>query len=279
MNYVVPTLSIVCMAIVALAGIVIPVVLFLVFRKKYQADILPFFIGCVVFVVFALLIEGSINRLILTSSLGKTIQSNIWLYGIFGGLMAGIFEETGRFTAFKTVLKKKLGNDRNSLMYGAGHGGFEAFYILVFSMVSYIYMAVMLNAGMADKMTAGVTDTATLQTLNATFAALAGTPSAAFLMRIVERIAAVVIQISLSVLVWFAVKDGGRFWLFPLAILLHALVDAFAVILASHVSNTWMILGMVYVLAACYVVIAITVWKKYTSDKNIIAEIGTDGKV
>jgi len=270
MNYMVPTLSIVCMAINILAGIVIPIVLFLVFRKKFRSDVLPFFIGCAVFVVFALIVEGTINSLILASDVGKAIQGNVWLLGVFGGLMAGIFEETGRYTAYKTVLKKKLGNDRNALMYGAGHGGFEFFYILVFSFISYIVMATQLNAGMADTLTSGVTDPAVLQNLNAQFASLANTPSLAFLMAIVERIVAMILQISLSILVWFAAKSGGRrFWLYPAAILIHAFVDAFAVIAARYI-NTWVVLGLVYVLTAFAVIIARIVWKKYTSDKSVV---------
>ena len=277
MNYSVPTLSIVCMAIATLAGIVIPVALFLVLRKKYHGDILPFFTGCAVFLVFALLIEGTINRFILTSSTGMAIQSNIWLYGIFGGLMAGIFEETGRFTAFKVILKKRRGNNRNALMYGAGHGGFEAIYLLVAGIVPYIVMSVKLNAGMYGTLTAGITDPAILQSLNATFAALATTPSVVFLIGIIERIGAVALQISLSVLVWFAVKAGGRFWFFPLAILLHAVVDIAAVIMASYITNLWIVEAALYVLSGCCVVIAIAVWKKYASDKGMTAEIETNG--
>jgi uncharacterized membrane protein YhfC len=266
------------MAIAALMGIVIPVALFLVFRKKYKADVAPFFIGCAVFIVFALLLEGTTNFLIFQSGMGKAIQSNIWLYAIFGGLMAGFFEETGRYTAFKTVLKKKRGNDRNALMYGAGHGGFEAFYILFVSMVSYIVMATMLNAGMYDKLTASAANEAALQALNATFAALSSTAPAAFLMSIVERVAAAAFQISCSVLVWVAAKDGKRFLLYPLAILLHALLDAVAVILARHITNLWIVEGAIYVFTACCVLLAILVWKKCVSEKGVSAEIGADGE-
>ncbi len=47
-----------------------------------------------------------------------------------------------------------------------------------------------------------------------------------------ERISALVLQLGLSVLVWAAVRKGGKWlWLFPAAILLHALVDAGAVLL------------------------------------------------
>ena len=52
--------------------------------------------------------------------------------------MAGIFEETGRFLAFKTVLRKKQGKDINALMYGAGHGGFEAAALLGITMINNI---------------------------------------------------------------------------------------------------------------------------------------------
>lgn len=276
MSYTVPVLSIVCMAIAALAGIAIPALMFLVFRKKYKADIMPFFIGCAVFIVFALLIEGLIHRFVLASDVGKAIQSNIWIYGIYGGLMAGLFEETGRYTAFKTVLKKKRGNDGNALMYGAGHGGFEAFFILVFSMVSNISMAVMLNAGMIDKLTAGISDEAALQALYATFSALSTTPSPTFLLSIAERIAAMGLHISLSVLVWFAAKKGGKcFFFYPLALLLHAFINAVAVIMSGYVSNYWIIEAAVYVLSACYIVTAVAVWKKYAS--GTVKEIEAEG--
>jgi len=266
MNYTVPTLSIVCMAVNVLMGVLIPAALFLVFRKKYRADVLPFFIGCAVFIVFAWLFEGFVHKLIFATDTGKAILNNIWLYGIYGGLMAGLFEETGRYTAYKTVLKRKYGNDGNALMYGAGHGGFEAFRILIFSFVPYILMSFKLNAGMGDTLTSGVTGPVALQTLQATFAMLANTPSALFLMSAVERISAVVIQISLSVLVWFAAKDGGkRFWLYPLSLILHAFVNAAAVIVSRHTSNAWIALCVVYIITGCLAVLAVAVWKKCAS--------------
>ena len=47
-----------------------------------------------------------------------------------------------------------------------------------------------------------------------------------------ERISALVLHLGLSMLVWVAVRKGGKWlWLFPAAIALHALVDAGAVLL------------------------------------------------
>jgi len=277
MNFTVPTLSIVVMAIIALAGVAIPIVLLLTFRKKYKANILAFFIGAGVFVVFALLIEAMLHRLILPSAIGLKIQSNIWLYAVYGGLMAGIFEETGRFTAFKTILRKGNGNDGNALMYGAGHGGFEVFYLLTVSMISYISMAVMLNTGRAEALMAGVPDETARQMLEATLATLAHTPPAAFLISIVERLAAVALHISLSVLIWFAAKDKGRFGLYPLAVILHAVVDAAVVIMARNGLNVWTIEGALYVMTTCCVFVAWVVWKKSISSQvnpGIMADVG-----
>ena len=42
---------------------------------------------------------------------------------------------------------------------------------------------------------------------------------------IIERILAILLQIGLSILVFYACKDKKKFWLFPLAIILHTLTD------------------------------------------------------
>ena len=202
MEYSVPALSIVFMSVSALTGIVLPFVLLFYLKNRFKIGIKPFIIGCATFIVFALILEQFFHSVILNSGIGKTIQSNVWLFGLYGGLMAGLFEETGRFAAFKTVLKNDLNNDRNALMYGAGHGGAEVFFILVLGMASNIIMSIMLNTGAAEQLKAGITDEAQLQSLYKTFELLSGTPSGNFLICIFERIAAVAIHISLSVLVW-----------------------------------------------------------------------------
>ena len=49
-----------------------------------------------------------------------------------------------------------------------------------------------------------------------------------------ERFSALLLHLGFSILVWAAVRKGGRWlWLFPAAILLHALVDACAVPLSK----------------------------------------------
>ena len=250
METIIPVLSIVAMVISALAGIAVPAVLYRIYRKK-GAKRLPFWIGCIVFVLFALVLERLVLMLVMKLPLWTAITGNIFLYGVVAGLFAGVFEETGRYVAFKTVLRKKLGNDKNALMYGAGHGGIEAVLLLSVPMVINTIFALQFNAGV-DSVFGGISEAQTL--INA--------PSWALLAGAVERIAAIAIHISLSVLVWFAAKNNRRFWLFPLAILLHLFVDAVAVVLSGSGVNVWAIEAAVYVLAIALVFLAIAVWKK-----------------
>ncbi len=255
----VPTLSMAFLAAAALLAFAGPILLLFYYKKK-GAEILPFFIGCAVFVLFALILESLVHNLVLNGPAGETIRSNTLLYALYGGFMAGLFEETGRFLAFKTVLKKRLGNDRNALMYGVGHGGLEAMLLLGFAYISNLVMAAFLNAGMADTLTATVTGEAADQ-LKTAMQTLTSTAPWIYLLGLAERAFAVTIHICLSVLVWFAVKKPGKGWLFPLAILLHAAVDGITVILSAHLP-VWGVEICLAGLALGLALLARSVWKR-----------------
>lgn len=247
-------LSIVFMVISSLAGFAIPVILLIFFRKKKEADILPFFVGCAVMLVFALILESAVHQIVLGSSVGERILGNIWLYALYGGLMAGLFEETGRFIAFKTVLKKQ-DKDVNALMYGAGHGGFEAAVLLGFTMISNIAIAVIINSGNTSVLTENLSGD-TLTQMEAALKDLTMTAPYIFLIGIIERVFAVTLQIALSVIVWTAVKNKKRWYLYPAAILIHFFVDAAAVILMHYNVPTLLIEVLVGVMAALAAVFA-----------------------
>lgn len=257
----VPTMSLVFMGVSGLCGIAIPVVLFIVLRKRYRADVLPFVIGCAVMLLFALVLESLVHQVVLLgTAAGAKIQSNLWLYALYGGLMAGIFEETGRFAAFKTVLRKSSGNN-NALMYGAGHGGFEAFSVLTLTMISNIIIAALINSGTADMIMSTVP--AELQPqVEAQFMALVTTESWQFLVGILERVFAVVLQLALSVIVWHAAKTAGKWYLYPVAILLHALVDGVMVIIAGLGAPIMLVEAFVALGAAAVALFAWRVAKK-----------------
>ena len=117
-------LSVVMIIVNMIFGVLIPVVIMVSFKKKYKASIKSFLMGCATMLLFAMVLEQLVHSVVLGSAVGAVIQGNIWLYALYGSLMAGLFEETGRLLAMRYVLKKEHCNTYNALMYGAGHNLF-----------------------------------------------------------------------------------------------------------------------------------------------------------
>lgn len=262
--FMVSTLSIIFMICNMLSGILIPVGLLVFFKKKYRISVKSFFIGCAVMLLFALILEQIVHAVVLGSQAGDIIKNNIWLYALYGGLMAGIFEESGRFLAMRFLLKKEHDNPHHALMYGAGHGGFEAMVILTLGMVNNLIYSVMINMGQTQTLLAPL-DEATRGTLQTAFDTLIATPAWHFLLSPMERIGAVAAQISLSVIVWFAASGKKiRISLFLLAIILHAILDAVAVLTAGSGIPLLVVELIIWGMVAVYIFIASKMWKNYS---------------
>ena len=132
------------MALVGLFTVLFPLGLGLVFWRKCGGRWQFFLLGCVIFPLFALTLEGSINRAVLYGPIGSAITGNLWLYALFGGAMAGIFEECGRWAAFRLTRRWSRGPE-DALMYGAGHGGIEAALLAGSMMLNNLLVSVALN--------------------------------------------------------------------------------------------------------------------------------------
>ena len=76
----VSTVSIIFIVINMLLGIMIPVGLLIYFRKKYQASVKSFFVGCAVMLLFVLVLEQMVHAVVLGSAIGTAIRNNILLY-------------------------------------------------------------------------------------------------------------------------------------------------------------------------------------------------------
>ncbi len=257
----VPTQSMNYMCISIAISVLLPIALLLYFRVRKHANILPFFVGCAVMLLFTFVLEQIVHSIVLTSPAGTRIQGSIWLMALYGGLMAGLFEETGRFLAFKTVLRSKRNNDANALMYGAGHGGFEAMMILGIGMINNLTWSILINSGNTEMITGKLSGEALTQA-EQTIQTLISTPSYQFLLGGVERIFAIILQISLSVLVWFAAKKLSSILLYPAAILIHFFADAATAVMAGLGVPTLAIEVVVGLLAVISAMIAKTVWKR-----------------
>ncbi|MBR4201276.1 MAG: YhfC family intramembrane metalloprotease [Oscillospiraceae bacterium] len=256
----VPTLSIVFMGctlvFVVLAAIILPVII----KKKGNTAIAPYFIGWAVFLVFALILESIVHMIVLGAA-GDAILNNKWLYALYGGFAAGIFEETGRFCAMKLLMKKYYGNPHNALMYGAGHGCFEALALIGTGMLANIALSVMINAGKEDMLLSTVPDTQK-EALQTMFTQLKETASYTILLSSLERVTAIMLHIALSVLVWTAVVKKKPLF-FVLAVLLHAAPDGLLVILQKSGVNIILLEVILFAVSAAIAVFSYTVWKKH----------------
>ena len=250
----VSVLSMICMTLSALMSFTVPVVLAVFLRKKYRADWLPFIAGYVVMFVFAFVLEAKAHAVILAGPAGRVIQGNVFLYGIYGGLMAALFEEGGRALAFGTVLRKK---DRkvNALMYGAGHGGMEFMMVLGVTNINNLIYSGIVNTGGQDAVLAQM-PAEQAAVASAAFAALAETPPGYFLLGLAERFMALALQLSFSCLVFLALQRGRRRFFF-IAIFFHALADALAGILSGMQVSVMVIECMILVLTG---IVVLTAW-------------------
>ena len=228
----VPALSMIFMAVSGVISFGLPILLLVWLKVRKKADMAAFFIGCLIMLVFAFILESSVCRVVLTSPAGERILSNTVLYAVYGGLMAGFFEETGRLFAFKAFFGNKRNKNVNAIMYGAGHGGFEAIVLLGLTSINNLTWSILINSGNTKAITGSLTGDA-LSQAQAAISSLTTTAPLLFLMGGLERIFAIVLHIALSLLVWTAVKRPGRFYLFPAAILIHAMVDGVTVIFSN----------------------------------------------
>ena len=259
------------MGVCALLGLGVPFLLAFWLVKKYKVNPVTILLGAGVFILFALVLESLLHVVVLKGPAGPSIVGNTLYYALYGGLAAGIFEETGRFVAMKWLLRKRSDKALNAIGYGIGHGGIEMLMIFGVTMVSNMVIAIMMNGGHQDLLLAGVPEETKEQAL-AQFAQIGSITTGSLLIGFWERISALVLQVALSLIVWKAVRGGGR-WilLFPLAILIHALVDGIAVILsksASMVSLELIIMALAIAVASA----AWLIWRPRRENAQNLAE-------
>jgi len=235
------------MGVIALLTAAIPIgVMF--FLRKRGGKWGDFLVGAGIFFLFALVLEQILHVVVLASPLGPVLQGNLWLTGLYGGLAAGVFEETGRFIAFKLVLRNRR-EPVTALSYGIGHGGCEAVLLLGLTYISNLVLVATVRSGgqVAPELTSALE-------------ALAAVPASSFLWAGFERVAAVAFHMASSVLVFAAATRPGKLWLFPAAIAAHFALDFLAVVCNAHLSIAAMEL-LVAVLALAMVFVAGRIYK------------------
>jgi len=245
---------IVSLVIQAVVSVGVPVVCLIYFYRKYRISMKPVLIGLLVFIVFSQILEKILHVYMLQIN-PETSEwlKKPYLYAVYAGLAAGIFEEVGRFIGFRYLLKKYR-EWQDGVAYGIGHGGIEAFLIGGFGAVQMLMYAFMINSGGFDSIihTAG----SAAPTLRAIKDQLVQMPSYVVLLGSLERFTAFALQLGLSMLVLYAVRSKRTIFL-PIAILVHAAIDFVAGLYQSLHLNIFLVEGFFLVVGILSIIFVV----------------------
>lgn len=256
------TENLIALSVLCLLGLALPLVGSIIWKVKTGQLFTTILVGWGMFFGFAIILE-IIPKLFLfqiENPVSRAIMSNPILLSIIGGLIAGIFEETGRFVAFKFILRKRK-NRLTAITYGIGHGGFEVMYLLGIAGIQNVVLAIMFKTGLMANILANLrtTDPVTATALADTAVALRTVTLDIVGLSIMERVSAVLIHISCSIIMFMAVNGKKKMWLFPVSILVHASIDFFAGLYQVGIINNLVVFEIclliwgIAMFALCYI--------------------------
>ena len=204
------------MGLASLTGVLLPVVLWFIWHRRTRAAWMPLLVGVLGYLVIGTT-RGLARAILLTP-----MRDTPWAFYLWQAVLAGVFEEGGRYLMFRFVMPKR---DRypDAASYGIGHGGLE--HIIVNSrnglFFGFVVGLIYHFQGMEGLLAAGM-DAEGLPELLQDIAdhSLLGS-----VLLMLENIASLLLQCSLSVLVFTAVHHDRRPRWCLAAFLLHVIAD------------------------------------------------------
>ncbi|WP_051542020.1 YhfC family intramembrane metalloprotease [Clostridium lundense] len=233
--------SIISMTISAIGCFLFPIIMFIYFKKKEKITLKPVIVGIAVFFVFTQILEKLLHMFVIKNNL----IPNPILFSIYGALAAGIFEESGRFIAFKTVLKNNH-EWKDGLAYGIGHGGIEAILIGAITNIQYITFSNLINNGSFDSVIGSKVPASQIYQLKQLKEMLIQASASNFIIGFAERIFSFGIHLALTMIVLYAIKYRKNIYLL-IAILVHALIDFPAALYQMKIVNLFIAEGMIVI--------------------------------
>lgn len=234
-------MSFIGMGIQLLFGIVLPVAVYLYLRKKQLVSWKAIGVGILTFVVFSQILEKVLHFVMLNpDGISLKWTSNPYIFALYGGLAAGIFEEVGRYLAFKLLLRKRH-SYKDGLSYGLGHGGIEVILVCVLMALNSFIMATLINTGMFDSQLGAKLPA---DQLHAIKDQIINHGIGFYLLSSFERIPAFCIHLFLSLVVLLGVKRNKLKYLF-LAIGIHALIDCFPALYQVGIIKSMVLLELI----------------------------------
>ncbi len=241
-NIVIGKSAVPSLVITVILMIAVPVICFVYWRRKHreQTKISWLIAGAAGFIVSARVLELGVHYFCIVGDnpVSRFINGNTAVFVLYGIVMAGVFEECGRYIVLKYIMKKNRTRE-NAVLYGIGHGGIEIVAVLLPSVILSLVIAVLFSQGnAADAMNALKITEETAAAALPTVQAAAVFDYGMMAMNVIERVFAMLLHIGLTVIVFYGVVNSKKGFL-PLAILLHMLMDTFPALYQKNVVPLW----------------------------------------
>lgn len=174
-----------------------------VFKKMHR----PFLLGAITFIISQLLLRMPLLNYLQNESVQLLWLSTVFplLFAIILGVSAAVFEEMGRYVMMRYFLKTM--DWKKGFIFGAGHGGIEAFLLVG------------------------------LPTLFSVWAVPMTLDSLSYFVAGFERFFAMLLHIGLSIIIWYGVKVKRLQYLI-ITLVIHAGIDSLVGIIPLFVSPT-----------------------------------------
>jgi uncharacterized membrane protein YhfC len=235
--------------------IAMPIGLTIYLTRKFKLGWRLFWIGAATFVlsqVGHIPFNWAIGRLLNQTSMANWPQTAQLIFNaVFGGLSAGLFEESFRYGMYRWWAKDARSWGKG-LLAGAGHGGIEAILLGALALYGFIQLVVLRNADASQL--SQVVGADKVELAQAQITAYWSVPWSMSILGAVERFFAIPFHLALSLLVMqaFIRRQGGWVWL---AIAFHAMGDGVAVYLAGIGLSAYALEGVVGLFAILSIII------------------------
>jgi uncharacterized membrane protein YhfC len=217
-------------AVAVLVDVLFPLAVALFLARRFRASWWFWLLGVLVFLVSQVLTRIPALSLLQSLSAVREVAGDprwFWPFLFVLAFTAGLFEEGGRWLAFRWFVPPAERSWRTALMLGAGHGGLESIGIGLLVLLALVnYVALMLLP--AEMLGAPAEQVAAAR---ATFAGMQGWEP---LLGAWERVGTVIVHVGLTVLVVQSFSRGRRWWWYALAA--HTLLD-FGVIAVNRLAT------------------------------------------
>ena len=203
----------------------LPIIYIVVWRKKTSAHWSSLIFGALGFIISARVLELIVHSfcIIADNPVSRAINGSTLLYVLYGIIMAGVFEEVGRWVILH-LLKRKISNREEAVMYGIGHGGIEVWIVILPVILVYLAVAITGGKGMPAE---------TISVLMPTIEAFGLSTGLCFVL---ERIFCMGIHTALTVMVFYGVQNHEKKYLVK-AIICHMIVDVLPALYQRGVVN------------------------------------------